>query len=179
MSRFFRLLTVISIPILFGAGCEYVPPYRLGEVPTASQLARMSPEEKAAGMRAMLEREPAPAFDEAASRAAMAVAIETVKNGLPERFAEFQSAFLHEATGSVRIVREGEKLYVVLSEDFSVTSGPRLVVRVSGREIGSLVSTQGAQTYEIPDGIALESIDDVDVYCEPFHVVFARARFGN
>ncbi len=178
MATFLRMLVPVLVLSIFGTGCLF-DAYRLGDVPTPAQLERMSPEEKEAGMQAMLEREPAPEYESEEMVSAMMEMIEVVKNGTPERFADFQATFLHQSTGSARIVRDGEKLSIVFSEDFSVTPGPRLVVRVSGREIAPLTSTKGAQTYELPGDIELSSINEVDVYCQPFHVVFARAQFGH
>ncbi len=177
MAKFLRGLALISVLVLAGQGC--VLPFWAGDMPTEAQLARMSPEEKEAAMQVMLEREPAPEFNANEAKKARMEAIETMRDGTAERLADFRATLFHQVTGSVRVVREGERLRVVFSEDFSVTPGPRLVVRVSGREIAPLASTKGAQTYEIPDGIELSSIDEVDVYCQPFHVVFARAQFGN
>jgi hypothetical protein len=171
------LVPTLVLSIL-GTGCLF-DSYRLGDVPTPAQLERMSAEEKEAGMQAMLEREPVPERDSEETASAMMEMIEVVKNGTSERFADFQPTFLHQATGSARVVRDGDRFTIVFSEDFSVTPGPRLVVRVSGREIAPLVSTKGAQTYELPDDIELSSINEVDVYCQPFHVVFASASFGH
>jgi hypothetical protein len=179
MSKFTQTFALVSIVSLLGAGCDFAPAYVPGDVPTEAQLERMSAEEKEAGMRAMLEREPAPEYESSEMTAAMMEMIEVVKNGTPERFADFEATLFHQASGSARIVKEGERLTVVFSEDFSVTPGPRLVVRVSGRGIAPLASTKGAQTYELPEDFELSAINEVDVYCQPFHVVFASASFGH
>jgi hypothetical protein len=72
--------------------------------------------------------------------------------------------------------------------EFSVTSGPGLVVLLSNNpdvhltrnigqhvELGDLQSFTGDQTYQIPAGLDLAEYSVAVIYCKPFNAVFATA----
>jgi hypothetical protein len=149
----------------------------------------MTEAEKAEAMRLMLERNPEPKLSEAEKEAMLSGAMNVVAGGTPERLARF-SGKAHEADGMARIVQKDGKLSVVLGEDFVVDAGPQLYVYASGNsnpstsaelhaggawELGRLKSTSGMQTYALPDGVSLDQVRSIVVYCKPFRVVFAVA----
>ncbi|MEM7028555.1 MAG: DM13 domain-containing protein [Chloroflexota bacterium] len=99
--------------------------------------------------------------------------------------------FLHRGSGSATIVQQGDKRVLRL-EDFAVTNGPDLhvllVENIEGTDnssmgehldLGALKGNIGNQNYEIPANVDLSKYQGVMIYCEPFHVVFSTATFGN
>lgn len=88
-------------------------------------------------------------------------------------------------SATLRIVENGS-LRLDFSENFSLTNGPSLFVFLSNAEtpsedainLGSFVSPSGAQMYQIPEGVSLNSFTHVVVYCVPFHVTFAYAELN-
>lgn len=85
-------------------------------------------------------------------------------------------------TVSLRTLDDG-MLQVAFSEDFSVSDGPGLFVYLSNGEspstdfvnLGDFISPTGAQFYEVPDNITLDSYTHVLVHCAPYNVTFAYA----
>lgn len=158
---------------LLGAGCFGPRMY------SSEELQTMSDDEKKAAMEEMLKDYPAPEFTKEEQVSEQKEMIEVMANGTPERMADFEPRNLHSVTGKARIVKNEDRYQIVLSEDFTVTPGPYLVVRVGGKEIGKLQSTKGAQVYDLPSDFSLTQATDVNIFCKPFQVVFAIATFGN
>lgn len=174
----YKFVIALTIPLLLGAGC--VPRYVPGEVPTAAQLERMSPEEIETGMQAMLVKNPAPEFDADERRTEAQAVRENEAEGKAERFSTFASD-TRDVSGSVRIVFRDEKYSLTLSELFSVEAGPGLAIRITGNagplEVGSLRSISGGQTYGLPADFDPAKYTAVEIYSVPFQVVFAKAAF--
>ena len=106
----------------------------------------------------------------------------------------------HETKGTVRIIRENDKPYLELGEDFETFDmGPDLVVILHRLEdvIGStqppayaieegdyvilapLKEFSGSQRYEIPDNINLGSYASAAIWCRKFNATFGAATLSN
>jgi hypothetical protein len=100
-------------------------------------------------------------------------------NGVGGDYSGSGSAAVHQLDGGDRVLRFTE---------FSVTSGPGLVVLLSNNpdvhltrnirefvEVGDLVATTGEQEYQIPADLDLAEYSVAVIYCKPFDAVFATA----
>ena len=103
---------------------------------------------------------------------------------LPEVVAKgaFQGLGAHNAAGTAELLRSGDKFFVRLDDDFSVTNGPDLFVYlgkdgryVAETQLGALKGNVGGQNYEIPSGINPADYNEVWVWCRAFSVGFAKA----
>ncbi|MBT3315373.1 MAG: DM13 domain-containing protein [Anaerolineae bacterium] len=104
---------------------------------------------------------------------------------------EFQDADnAHRGSGTASIFQQGDQ-QVLRFEDFKVTNGPDLhvllVENIAGSnhdgignivDLGKLKGNMGSQNYEIAADVDLAQYEGIIIYCMPFHVVFARASFG-
>lgn len=163
---------------LLGAGCQNGPQYVLGDLPNEEQLAQMDDQEKAKAIEAMMQKSPMPELSSDEKRQELRESIDTMMGGTAERMADFVGKNFHEGGGVARIVKVGNIYRVVFSEEFFVTPGPYLVVKVGETEIAPLKSARGAQTYDLPEGFDLSKAGYVSIYCKPFRVEFARASFN-
>ena len=97
----------------------------------------------------------------------------------------------HQGSGNATIFQQGDTRVLRL-EDFEVTNGPDLhvllVENIDGTsnsdigeyvDLGKLKGNIGDQNYEISADIDLSKYSGVMIYCQPFHVVFSTASFGN
>jgi len=105
----------------------------------------------------------------------------------------------HETKGTASIIRENDKNYLQLGEDFTTFDmGPDLVVILHRSEdvIGSteppayalnekdyviladLKEFSGTQRYEIPDNINLEDYPSAAIWCRQFNATFGAARLS-
>jgi hypothetical protein len=105
----------------------------------------------------------------------------------------------HETKGTASIIRENDKNYLELGEDFTTFDmGPDLVVILHRSEdvIGSteppayalnekdyvilaeLKEFSGTQRYEIPDNINLEDYPSAVIWCRQFNATFGAARLS-
>lgn len=91
----------------------------------------------------------------------------------------------YDCEGSAVLRPDGDGgLEVVFGEDFAVSNGPRLEVFLSATEvvgpgsvnIGPLQATTGAQTYEVPADVALDTYNWVIIHCVPFNITFGFAQ---
>jgi hypothetical protein len=93
--------------------------------------------------------------------------------------------------GQAQIVREGNRTYLELSNDFSTSSdGPdlkvilytadRIPLNIKGKQqrykLGALKKYSGGQRYEIPSGLNLQKFQSVGIWCEKFDATFGYAR---
>lgn len=96
--------------------------------------------------------------------------------------------------GNWEIVREGEKRFVVLDKNFSTKKAPDLKIFLSplpleslnddnltvrGRLISPLKSHEGAQRFEIPAKIKLESYKSIVIHCEKYEKLWGGASLNN
>ena len=104
------------------------------------------------------------------------------------RSGEIQGLNGYRASGSVALTTNTDgSLQLEFSDNFSIQNGPGLYVYLSnssngvagGIELGDLRSTSGADTYEIPAGVAINDFDFVILYCKPFGVGFGTAALSN
>ena len=87
----------------------------------------------------------------------------------------------HPASGTVRIIETGDKLFVRY-ENFKTINGPDLLVYLAkdlkAKEfvsLGKLKATEGNINYEIPQGTNIQEYPYVLVWCEDFSVLFNYA----
>lgn len=89
----------------------------------------------------------------------------------------------HAIAGTLTVEKRAEGVYLILNEDFMVSSGPdlRVVLRDSSQVapmiiVDGLQAFQGRQEYLLPlteEGV--KSFDQVVIYCAKFHVDFGIA----
>lgn len=92
------------------------------------------------------------------------------------RMASVRGANGHGASGTARIVREGESFRLELGEDFRIDSGNNDVYLTSGADtirgsdlnLGNMQSLTGRQTYVLPDDGGRYGF--VMLWCRPFRV---------
>ncbi|MCE9585736.1 DM13 domain-containing protein [Candidatus Uhrbacteria bacterium] len=163
---------------LMGAGCLGVPKYSLGDMPSEEQLALMDDQEKVKAIEAFMEKNPVPEPSEDEKRQELKESIDTMMGGTAERMGDFVGKNFHNGEGIARIVKVGAMYRIVLSEEFSVTPGPYLVVKAGELEVGPLKSFRGTQTFDLPKGFDLSQAPYISIFCKPFQVEFARATFN-
>ena len=179
-----KLIFVIGIvALVFLVACAPAEPPIF---PSEEVVDAMSPEEKEAAMQRAMEKSPSEEMTQEEKLAEQAMAesmaeTDSLKSGSFEGRA-------HPTTGSARIVEEGGKQLLILSDDFKSDSGPRLHVVLTEHlaptsskelhsgdyvDLGKLKSTKGTQTYEIKEP---GKYNTVVVYCKPFKVLFGLAK---
>jgi hypothetical protein len=100
----------------------------------------------------------------------------------------------HRGSGQATIYLGSDGSHLLRLENFSVTNGPDLHVILTPNpdpqtraevsapgyvDLGSLKGNMGNQNYEIPDGVDIDSLGSVVIYCQPFHVIFSVASLEN
>lgn len=97
---------------------------------------------------------------------------------------EFRGLEGHNASGTAKLLKVGDKTYIRFEEDFKVTNGPDLFVYLgkngqydASANLGSLRGNIGSQNYEIPSEVDLSKYDSVWVWCRAFRVAFGVADF--
>ena len=94
----------------------------------------------------------------------------------------------YDGSGSATVYQLADGERVLRFTEFSVTSGPGLVVLLSNNpdvhltrnirefvELGDLVTFTGDQEYQIPADLDLAEYSVAVIYCKPFNAVFATA----
>ena len=97
----------------------------------------------------------------------------------------------HRGSGTATINNVSGDL-VLRFEDFNVTNGPQLHVRLyegedpqvhsdlgAYRDLGPLKGNRGNQNYDIPADIDLDRYNSVVIYCVPFSVIFSVAPLSD
>ena len=105
-----------------------------------------------------------------------AASAETLRSGALEGTAG------HTATGSVSIVKEGDAINVVFSNDYSLDNAPDPYVAfgdgsayADGTDFVKMKSLKGAQTYSLPGNIDHSDYSAVWLWCRRFGVPLAFA----
>ena len=108
-----------------------------------------------------------------------------IKSG---RFRDADGA--HKGSGEAVIYRGSDGLNLLRLENLQVTNGPALHVILSPHanpqsredlktpgyvDLGSLKGNVGNQNYPIPEGVDVDALGSVVIYCMPFHVIFSVA----
>lgn len=110
---------------------------------------------------------------------------EEVVNNATFRSGSWEPLNGKQTMGTVNLLTlEDGMLQVAFSEDFSLSDGPGLFVYLSNGEtpstdfinLGDFISPTGAQFYQVPDDVTLDSYTHVLVHCEPYNVTFAFAE---
>jgi hypothetical protein len=95
----------------------------------------------------------------------------------------------HGTSGTASVVELQDGRRFLRIEDLDTDSGPDLRVYLSEApadgdegalddafvDLGGLKGNQGSQNYEIPDGVALDEIESVTIWCRRFSVGFGVA----
>lgn len=94
----------------------------------------------------------------------------------------------YRASGDVTLMLNDEgNVIMVLGDNFSAQDGPGLYFYLSnsrtsvsgGIELGAVRSVTGGDTYEVPEGVGLNTFNNVVLYCKPFGVGFGTAQLDN
>ena len=93
-----------------------------------------------------------------------------------------------KTTGTVQVVQENGKRYLVLSSDFSTPEGPdvflilhrdhKVKTKIEEKDyinVAMLEKFSGGQRYLIPDNVNLDDFKSVGIWCRQFNVTFAFA----
>lgn len=98
----------------------------------------------------------------------------------------FEGLAAHNAAGTARLLKIGDRHYIRFEDDFRVTNGPDLFVHLgkdgeyySEARLDALKGTVGSQNYEIPEGINPEEFNEVWIWCRAFSVPFGKAVLIN
>ncbi len=85
----------------------------------------------------------------------------------------FEGRSNHVTSGSVKIVKEGDRTFVDLGDDFSLDGGPdpRVIFGKDGEVnkegyLGALVSLTGKQRYAVPSVWSVADYNEVYIWCE-------------
>jgi len=98
----------------------------------------------------------------------------------------FEGLGAHNAKGTAKLIKIGDKFYVRFEDDFEVTNGPDLFVHfgkdgnyIAEARLGKLKGNIGGQNYEVLEGINPENFNEVWVWCRTFSTPFAKAVLNN
>jgi hypothetical protein len=98
----------------------------------------------------------------------------------------FEGLATHNAMGTARLLKIGDKYYIRFEDDFRVTNGPDLFVHFGkngeydpAARLASLKGNSGSQNYEIPENIDFNNYDEVWIWCRAFSVPFGKAALFN
>ena len=93
-----------------------------------------------------------------------------------------------KTTGTVQVITENGKQYLVLSSEFSTPDGPdvflilhrhnKVKTKINEKDytnIAMLENFSGGQRYQIPDNVNLNDFKSVGIWCRQFNVTFAFA----
>ncbi|MDX1628918.1 MAG: DM13 domain-containing protein [Fulvivirga sp.] len=102
------------------------------------------------------------------------------------REASLQGNSSYDIRGTALLIQESDIITLDFMSDFSATNGPGLHVYLSndpdivsgGVDLGSLKSTTGSQSYDVPSVIELNTYDYVVIFCKPFGVAFGHGKFN-
>ncbi len=86
---------------------------------------------------------------------------------------QFEGRSKHVTTGSVKIVKDGERYVVELGDDFSLDGGPdpRVAFGKGGEynpasKLGALLNLTGKQSYAVPPTMDISGYTEVFIWCE-------------
>ncbi|MDO8617357.1 MAG: DM13 domain-containing protein [Candidatus Uhrbacteria bacterium] len=171
-----KSLFVLMIGVLFlGVGC-------LSSGPSDEDLARATPSEIELFMQQALQEHPLKPLSNEEKEQEIQNMRRAVQDGKIERVAEFVPG-THEAQGSARIVKLGNRYVLTISEDFFLKPAPEIhlllsVVAKPGNfteaqtqgklELGKLKTNLGGQIYDVPSGFDPSRYQSVVLYSKPF-----------
>ncbi len=88
----------------------------------------------------------------------------------------------HNAEGSAKLLKIGDRYYLRFEDDFRVTNGPDLFVHFGKNSqydaearVAVLKGNVGGQNYEIPVNINPLDYNEVWIWCRSFSVPFGKA----
>lgn len=87
-----------------------------------------------------------------------------------------------DGSGTATIYRLPDGTYILRLDNFQVTNGPDLRVRVLGPtgalDLGGLKGNRGNQTYALPADFDPAAYDAADIWCRSFRVAFVKAQLA-
>jgi len=127
-----------------------------------------------------------------AASAGLALAIMMAVTGVPKAMAgeviakgQFYGQSKHVTTGQVTIERDGDRVFVILGENFSLDGAPNPTLGFgngekfdTATEFADLKKLNGRQVYELPKSIALKAYDTFTVWCSKFGVPLGSAKLS-
>ncbi|EEE37375.1 twin-arginine translocation pathway signal sequence domain protein, putative [Rhodobacteraceae bacterium KLH11] len=110
----------------------------------------------------------------AATGAALTLAgTSTAFAGGAKKKGTFEGRSNHITTGSVKLVKDGERYIVELGQDFSLDGGPdpRVAFGKDGKyapdsKLGALLNLTGKQAYAVPPTMDVSAYNEVYIWCE-------------
>lgn len=181
-----RFLLLLLPMFLFGAGCAQKPQLP-ADWPTAEQLSSMTPGQLQAAMETFMQKHPTQPLSADEAAAETKRAHDLVLHHQIEEVAQFVDND-YASQGTARIVRDGDREYLVLSDDFALDKGPYLTVYLNdsldpislgkgAMSLGTLKTNNGGQVYDIRPGTDVSKFRSVLIYDQVFHVSFGYATF--
>lgn len=177
---------VLSAPLFYDVDVDEPLPVLAEEGMSAEDFGNMADEERQVLVERMSDDERDAIMDEAATRTVeVSEGMDEMAGGSDSSLmvvgsGEFEGLYGHRAAGTAKIINVGEQTYLRF-EDFSVTNGPDLKVYLTptgdigdGHLLADLKGSRGDQNYLLTED-DLDGAGYVVIYCQPFHVYFARA----
>ena len=88
----------------------------------------------------------------------------------------------HKSSGTVQLIKIGEKYFVRFEDDFKTTNGPDLFVHfgkdgkyAAEARLGALKGNVGSQNYEVPANLNPDDYNEIWIWCRAFFVPFGKA----
>ncbi len=115
-------------------------------------------------------------------------AVTALKAATKNRQGSFRDV-AHPTSGSVTVVKDGDKPHLLLSGDFKTDSGPALEIifysestvptKIEGKgeyfRLAKLRKVRGSDRYALPENFELGKYQSVAIWCEEFDVTFGYA----
>lgn len=88
----------------------------------------------------------------------------------------------HNASGTAKLLKIGDRYFIRFETDFKITNGPDLFVHfgkndqyAANARLGTLKGNEGSQNYEVPGGLNPSDYNEIWVWCRAFSVPFGKA----
>ena len=172
------------------------------EIPSDEEIAKMSPEEKAAAETAMREKSvtvgDVVVNDSMEDHPEVMTKEEMEEKGVDDapvllssgRFTDADN--FHKGSGLAKLIALPDGQTLLRLEDFEVTNGPDLFVylvehaaptssadvKAGFVNLGRLKGNKGGQNYFLPEDVDLSKYKSVVIYCRAFSVLFSPASLN-
>lgn len=98
---------------------------------------------------------------------------------------QFKGLSNHVTSGSVEVVKKGDRYIVELGDDFSLDGGPdpRVALGKDGKydpdtKLGALLNLTGKQSYAVPPTLDVSKYNEVYIWCEVAGVPLGVAKLN-
>lgn len=99
------------------------------------------------------------------------------------RSGQFSGRSGHTTTGGVTVVKQGNKVVVTLAASFHLDGAPDPYVGfgkngrfIKSTQIGKLKKLNGQQSYAVPEGVDIDAVNEVYIWCRKFSVPLGAAK---